>query len=42
MLNQQELKVKAAEQNICRLIDTFNNFKYDNINNIPNNTNSKL
>ncbi|XP_025199483.1 uncharacterized protein LOC112597587 [Melanaphis sacchari] len=38
-LSQQELKVKAAEQNICRLIDTFNNFKHDNINHIPNNTN---
>ncbi|XP_026810555.1 protein PFC0760c isoform X2 [Rhopalosiphum maidis] len=39
ILSQQELKVKAAEQNICRLIETFNNFKHDNINHIPNNTN---
>ncbi|CAI6366700.1 unnamed protein product [Macrosiphum euphorbiae] len=40
ILSQQELKVKAAEQNICRLIDKFNNFKHENvINHIPNNTN---
>ncbi|XP_016659715.1 spindle assembly checkpoint component MAD1 isoform X2 [Acyrthosiphon pisum] len=40
ILSQQELKVKAAEQNLCRLIDKFNNFEHENIiNNIPINTN---
>lgn len=39
ILSQQELKVKAAEQNICRLIDTFNNFNHENVNHITNNTN---
>ncbi|XP_060865037.1 uncharacterized protein PF3D7_1120600 isoform X2 [Metopolophium dirhodum] len=40
ILSQQELKVKAAEQNICRLIDKFKNFEHENvINHIPNNTN---